>query len=115
MLNSWQIQIDSEVDNNDGFVIEQIDELKLINSSNIDLVRAKFGENTIKERLVYIYIKSVSRQLELLIEISSLECKGIVCEGDLQGQYKCKLIEVDCNLSQVRIEDMIEELSLEVK
>lgn len=115
MLNSWQIQIDSEVDNNDGFVIEQIDELKLINSSNIDLVRAKFGENTIKERLVYIYIKSVSRQLELLIEIPSLECKGIVCEGDLQGQYKCKLIEVDCNLSQVRIEDMIEELSLEVK
>ncbi|KAG5419725.1 VPS15 [Candida metapsilosis] len=116
LLKSWQIHVESVASDapNDKYIVDQIDEVKLVNSSNVDSVRAKFGDLVIKERLVTIYIKSVAKDLELLFEIPSLECKGVVQQGNIQ-HLKCKLIEVDSDLSQARIEDMIDNLSLEVR
>lgn len=111
LLKTWQVQMET-FDGNKKFVIEQIDELKVINSSNIDLVKEKFDAFGFKDRSVYIYIKSDVKEFELLFEIPSLECKGVIRKEELQA-YKCKLVDVDCDLSQARIEDMIENLSLE--
>ncbi|KAI5968595.1 VPS15 [Candida margitis] len=113
LLKSWQIQL--ELIDGNKFSIEQVDELKLVNSSNIDIVKAKFGNFVIKERSIYIYIKSNLKEDEILFEVPSLECKGVIREGNLEP-YKCKLYDVDRSSSrQTRIEDLIDNLGLEVK
>ncbi|KAI5964510.1 VPS15 [Candida theae] len=116
LLRSWQVQVEPAVgdDSDDKFVLDQIDEVRLINSSNIDLARAKFGDVALKERSITIYVKSTAKNLEMLFDIPSLECKGVLQMGD-SSRFQCKLSEVDSDLSQARIQDMIDELSLEVK